>query len=649
MRVASVVWASAVVACVLGVPAAAPRAQQQGAEPPVQTFASGVDAVSVDVSVLDRNRRPVRGLTAADFTILEDGKPRPVAAFTAIDLPRRDVLTTSAPWVVEVAPDVTTNEVPAEGRLVVILMDRTTRPPLQPMARGIANALIDGLGPEDLAAVVFTGSGAPQNFTADRSLLRASASAPFVSLMGDDWGSPGECYCGLCSLEAMTRAADAIRDVPLRRKSLLFIGSYVGIVSWPSPDRVDCRDQIRAARDKLTRAVEAAHLTVSTIDPSGLETGVLSAGDNVQARNALAAASGKHGLLLERLDSLRVLADIGGGRAILDTNAPADNVPALLDETASYYVLGFQSALSGRDGRFHKIDVSVNRQDVTVDARRGYVATKTPSKATGANVAAATADDALLGLLPEKGLHLSISATPFAAPGQRESPVLLAMGIDAPRDREARGPAGATEDIEIVAAAFDTNGKSAATVRQTVTAEFPGVPNYGAMARLDLRPGRYEIRAAVRHRRSTLTGSVYTFVEVPDFSKAPLSLSGLLLLGPTPTIVTPRKVFDDVVTAMPTTERAFTASDEVSALVRVYQGGNDPLGAVSVRCRIIDADGKLAIDEPATLPSAAFNARAGQIRWVVPLAKLRIGAYLLTIDVTRGGVSATRTARFSVE
>ena len=40
------------------------------------TFRTGVDAVQLDVSVLDKDRRPVRGLTAADFTVLDNGKPR---------------------------------------------------------------------------------------------------------------------------------------------------------------------------------------------------------------------------------------------------------------------------------------------------------------------------------------------------------------------------------------------------------------------------------------------------------------------------------------------------------------------------------------------------------------------------------------------
>jgi len=57
------------------------------ADASTQTFRTGVSAVQLDVSVLDNDRRPVRGLTAADFTILDDGKPRDIASFSAVDLP----------------------------------------------------------------------------------------------------------------------------------------------------------------------------------------------------------------------------------------------------------------------------------------------------------------------------------------------------------------------------------------------------------------------------------------------------------------------------------------------------------------------------------------------------------------------------------
>jgi len=61
--------------------------------------------------VLDKDRRPVRGLTAADFTILENGKPRPIVAFSAVELPSLPTLPSSAAAGADtVMPDVTRND-----------------------------------------------------------------------------------------------------------------------------------------------------------------------------------------------------------------------------------------------------------------------------------------------------------------------------------------------------------------------------------------------------------------------------------------------------------------------------------------------------------------------------------------------------------
>src|SRR5215213_4812686 len=95
--------------------------QDRSAAPP-PTFRTGIDLVFVDVSVLDRDRRPVRGLQATDFVVREDGRIRPIAAFSAVDLPDRPAAPPAA-WMGEVPPDVVTNVVPREGRLVVILLD----------------------------------------------------------------------------------------------------------------------------------------------------------------------------------------------------------------------------------------------------------------------------------------------------------------------------------------------------------------------------------------------------------------------------------------------------------------------------------------------------------------------------------------------
>src|SRR5262245_17280802 len=91
----------------------------------VPVFRAAADIVQIDVSVLDRDRQPVHGLTAADFTVLDGGIEQPVVAFAAVDLPDR--VRTGALWTRDVAPDVVTNHLGAQ-RVVLILFDDCSTP-----------------------------------------------------------------------------------------------------------------------------------------------------------------------------------------------------------------------------------------------------------------------------------------------------------------------------------------------------------------------------------------------------------------------------------------------------------------------------------------------------------------------------------------
>jgi len=74
-------------------------------QPP--TFRTNLDLVQIDVSVLDKRRRPVLCLTADDFTVTIDGERRPVVAFKAVSPP--SAAPPTAAWMREIAPDIATN------------------------------------------------------------------------------------------------------------------------------------------------------------------------------------------------------------------------------------------------------------------------------------------------------------------------------------------------------------------------------------------------------------------------------------------------------------------------------------------------------------------------------------------------------------
>ena len=80
----------------------------QSPRTPQATFRGGIELIQVDVSVLAEDGHPVRGLTQSDFTILEDGRPRPVASFAAVEI--APPAPPPAVWMTDAPPDVTTNK-----------------------------------------------------------------------------------------------------------------------------------------------------------------------------------------------------------------------------------------------------------------------------------------------------------------------------------------------------------------------------------------------------------------------------------------------------------------------------------------------------------------------------------------------------------
>ena len=317
-------------------------AQQPAAPPPPQTpqptFRAGVDLIQLDVVVLDKNRRPVTGLTAADFRVQLDGKPALIDAFAAITLPEPARAEGAAAWTRDVSSDVSTNQHRDEGRLVVIMMDRTipAGPPTL-KAQAIARAAVDALGPMDVAAVVHTTGIARvlQGFTADKARLRAVIDAPFMGQtappsMGPEglaYGKPeqqgtGDCPDGGVRARGDPTVADAMTGITGRQKTILFVGADINM-----PSRLGDY-ALEDAREKAVRALDHANVTLHAVDPTGLET--LANGFTPTGKPTAPYTRADN---LKRQGNLAVLPSHTGGRTVVNTNAPQDFVPRIFEET----------------------------------------------------------------------------------------------------------------------------------------------------------------------------------------------------------------------------------------------------------------------------------------------------------------------------
>jgi VWFA-related protein len=615
--------------------AVGPQAHPSGppASPPQArpTFRSGVDLVALDVIVLDEGRRPVKGLRAGDFSIIEDGAPQAIETFEEIDVPEPEA---DAPrWMREVAPDVVSNDIQTR-RLVLLVLDDANMDVEhgEPKSlREIASRVIDGLGPSDLAAVVYTFLGRVESFTSDRRRLRAAVEA-FAPHGFGRAGPPLACMLrpGGCAVDTIARVAAVLRAAPGGRKLLVFISPRLstGAEIAERPDEFRGLDAIRTMFANLQRA----NVSVYTYDPRGLMTSAPVNSDEV------------------------ALAEATGGRRVEGTNAPEAEVPQMFRESSAYYLIGYRTTDARSDGRFRRIRVEVDRAGVEVRTRTGYFASRTSDKKASTRTVPRQVDLAIQQGFPLSDVLVRATTAAFAAPaGSRgkkaELVAVLALGDPATRAPSATGGPSARKRVEVVAAAFDMEGRSKGLYRQTLELSLRSGAERGSeyevTSRLPLAPGRYEVRlAAVVDGRA---GSVFTTVEIPDYAEAPLSLSGVVLEKRPLPFMASSSMFADLLPLVPTAVRAFRAGDAATAFVRIYQGGTRPLEPVVMSVRVTDAHDAARVGSPSRLPADAFaRTRAADFSWPLPGRELGPGEYLLTFEAALGERRAVQQVRFRV-
>jgi len=164
---------------------------------------------------------------------------------------------------------------------------------------------------------------------------------------------------------------------------------------------------------------------------------------------------------------------------------------------------------------------------------------------------------------------------------------------------------------------------------------------YELLSRLDLKPGPYHLRLSASSSVHRKSGSVYYDVEVPDFSKGVLAVSGAIISVAPSASSGPKGRLASLVPVVPTTQRDFRAGDTVTAFVRVYQPGRDPLVPVLIKARIVDGhevEVFTAAETPG--PERFGSTRSADYSLMLPLADLPEGPYRLTLEAAPAATSS---------
>jgi VWFA-related protein len=669
-------------------PAPGPQAQ-------TPTFKLRVDYVEVDVVVTDRQGNLVRDMKKEDFQVLEDGKGQTISAFTHVDIPveRADrPLYTGIP----IEPDVKTNEQPFDGRVYVMVIDdlhtnfgRTQR------VKSAARQFIERrLGANDLMAIVHTAGSTEnsQEFTTNKRLLLAAVdktqgrkltsatvnktneyyNTQGMRQAGDPLNDPDDAeraFNARNSLTSLRNVADWFASVRGRRKAILFVSEGI---DYDITDLIPANNGsnhnsasliLEETRDTIAAATRS-NVAIYGIDPRGL-TDLGDESIEVGSFPDDTSLGVGQGSLMNELrmsqDSLRTLSEETGGFAVVNRNDFNDAYDRIVRDNSSYYVLAYYPP-DAKPGRVHKIDVRVTRPGLTVRARKGYVTPKKPDAKATATSAKDTRTpevrDAMDSPLPVSGLALHVFAAPFKGTAPNAS-VLLGVEL---RGRDLR--LSQSDKIQMSYLAIDAGGKvkggntdaiTMANLRPETKARIEQT-GLRLLNRMDLPPGRYQIRVAAHDSAGGSVGSVQYDLEVPDFVKAPFGVSGIVLTSMSASALPtahPDEQLKPVLPGPPVAARTFPQTDEILLFAEVYDNAGGTPHKVDITATVTSDDGKVMFKADEVRDSSDLGGKTGGYGYSakVPLKDLAPGAYVLTVSAkSRLGSSTAveRQVRFSV-
>jgi VWFA-related protein len=680
------------VVCLSAQQPAAPPRPDPGQAP--MTFKVEVNYIEIDATVMDAQGKPVTDLAREDFQLTEDDKPQTVTVFSHVALPvERPDPPLSRGAAVE--PDVRSNKREFDGRVFVLVLDdlhtsfsRTGR------LRAAATAFIQRhMGANDVAAVVYSSSATDraQEFTGSRSLLLSAVNkflgqklpSGAVGLAEQDAllarsGQPAtgrdpyemeRAYKDRQLFARLRSVADYLSGVHGRRKSIVLFsegietdithGKTNSNVRTDSTQRTFAADILNELQTTVG-AAGRANVSIYAVDPRGLV-----ALESFEAALGAQRLDTMTGIVEETRwsqDSLRLLAAQTGGIAAVDRNDFTETFGRIIRDNSNYYVLGYYSTNGRRDGRFRKVDVKVRRPGVTVGARTGYIAPKgdPPKKNAAVPQASAPLQEALTSPIPVRGLALTATAVPFRS-GARAS-VLIVAEIDGSRFTFTEKDGRLWNAVELVALPVDTSGRPVEGTRDEVSITPRPQTRDAIIARgvrltrrLDLAPGRYQLRIGAREAGSGSTGSVPIDLEVPDFNATPLSMSGIVLASQVAAAIPTARVDEllkDVLPDMPTVTREFPRGDELTVYVEVYDQLTTP-HKVEITTTATADDGRVMYSRSDQQSSAALRNPGDGFGHVstIPLKDVVPGRYVLKIEArssAAGALPAVRELEFTV-
>ena len=558
------------------------------------------ELVQTDVMVFDRGGKFVNGLTADNFELRVDGKPRPIQAFEQITAGSDEESQLAA------ARGSTTinlkRPVPLDrGRIVFFYIDdfHMDLPGLTSAKKLIAQFIEKDMGQNDQAAIASaTGQiGFLQQLTTDRTVLRRALDRlnPRIYSVRDVEQPPMNEYQALL----IDRLDRQVFD--------FFVAETVRLNLGMRPDTAAALVRARAMQIQS----QAARFNQNTL--SGLESLIKSArnlpgrkivfflsggffienrrGDDIEKMRQITNAAAKSGVVIYSMDTrglvatpydaaterpvdpygqlsisdhqaltasqdgMNALAADSGGKATFNTNDLRKGLTPAIKETSTYYLLAWKpDPESQKQGRFRNLEVKlIGRPELIVRVRKGYfdldppapVNPKSSTQSAQNKPAAAQLRESIAAPYPTRDLPILLSADYYDLPDKGPT---ISTAIQMPGEFLVfyERPDGKIQAaVDLSAAYFDEKGIAKTSFMERIVTTAPSLEQAKTYRNditftypAHLPPGLYQVRVAARDDKSGKIGTAHAWVDIPDLSNKKLAMSNLLLGERTQAVMT---------------------------------------------------------------------------------------------------------------
>ncbi len=564
-----------------------------------------------------------------------------------------------------------------DHRLIVMFFDLSSMQP-EDIDRAVEAAqdyIKKKMQPADLVALVSmsTGLSMDQDFTSDRDVLlkgvgkyNGTEGTGFAN--GNEGGNSDGTSDDASSFTAddseynslnTDRELYAIRTIAKslervdQRKSLLYFSGGL------TRQGIENQASMRAA----TNAAVKANMAIYSVDSRGLEA--LPPVGNASKGSLRGTSAYNGGAMQANLDAnfgsqetLATLSSDTGGKAFFDSNDFAPAFQQIQHDTEAYYIIGFHSTNTARDGSFRHLTVKLNRSDAKIDYRPGYYAPADfqHSKTEDREI---QLTEQLRSDLPATDVAVYLQALYFRLEDNRFFiPVsLIVPGSQIPFVKNGDK---SKANIDIIGQVKNAQGIVVGNVRDTVKLALDAAQqvqrkNIQYSTGFTLASGKYHLKFVVRENETGRMGSFETDLQVPDMKKAPLKLSSIVLSSqrtPNATKKTVNPLVRDGVEWIPNVPHVFRQDQHLYFLYEVYDPSRQkvegpqpadspgltrrPSGAVHVLTSIEFLSGGVKVYETPLVEATAVNIPergAVAFQFDVPLTQFKPGTYVVQVNV----------------